>query len=381
MLLREIPGHTALKLQLLRNVAEGRISHAQLFSGPEGSGALPLALAFAQYIACEQRSGDDSCGSCPSCLKMNKLIHPDLHFSLPVNQEGGTDSLHTTPFLSQWREVYLANPWLGLDDWVGTLDIGNKQPFISAYEAHEIIKALNFAPVESEYRFLVIWLPEKMRMEAANRLLKTIEEPPEKTLIMLITQEYDSLLKTILSRTQLVKVNRLTIDEASEILQHITGLESGRCKLAAEVAQGNVVQARWLLQHGDEAEAQLDLFRNWMQSCYGFMIADLLRLTDLFAKESREWQKSFFAYALYIIRQTLLMNHEAKLSHVTPSEHAFIDKFRRFFHPLNYSVISGYIDDAVYHTERNAHSKILFFDLSLLIADVFRKEKEKALKA
>jgi DNA polymerase-3 subunit delta' len=377
----DIPGHQSLKQNLVKNVTEGRISHAQLFSGPEGAGALPLAIAFAQFIACTQRTSEDSCGICPSCLKMKKLIHPDLHFSLPVNQEGSTDSLHTKPFLSAWREAFISNPWLGLDDWVNKLDIGNKQPFISAFEAHELIKSLTFTPVESEYRFLLMWLPEKMRQEGANRLLKTIEEPPEKTLIILVTQDYDGLLKTILSRTQLVKINRLSVNEASLVLHRITGLDEARCRLAAEITEGNVVQGRWLLQHGDEAEAQLDLFRTWMQSCYGFMIPELLRITDLFAKESREWQKSFFAYALYIIRQTMLMNHEAGLSHVTPSEHAFIDKFRRFFHSGNYGVIASYIDDAVYHTERNAHSKILFFDLSLLIADVFRKEKEKAARA
>lgn len=378
MQFREIPGHDELKLKLCKNVAEGRVSHAQLFSGREGSGALPLALAFMQYISCTARTADDSCGTCPSCLKMSKLIHPDLYMALPVNQEGSTDSLHTTPFLVKWREAYLKNPWLGLEDWVDVLDIGNKQPFISAFEAHEIIKALSLSPVESEYRFVLIWLPEKMRAEAANRLLETIEEPPDKTLIILVTKSYDSLLKTILSRTQLVKVNRLTIPEATSVLQKITQLDTGRCNLAAEIAQGNVVQARWLLQHGDEAEAQLDLFRTWMQSCYGFMVPELIRLTDLFAKETREWQKGFFSYALYIIRQTLLMNSEASLAHVTPSEKAFLDKFRKFFHPGNYSIITEYIDEAVFHAERNAHSKILFFDLSLLIADVFRKEKEKA---
>jgi len=381
MQFRDIPGHAQLKQHLIRNVKESRISHAQLFSGPEGSGALPLALAFAQYIACEQKESDDSCGQCPSCLKMSKLIHPDLHFSLPVNQEGGTDSLHTRPFLKQWRDTFLSNPWLGLDDWVGSLEIGNKQPFISAFEAHEIIKTLSLAPVESEYRFLLIWLPEKMRAEAANRLLKTIEEPPEKTLILLITQEYHNLLKTILSRTQLVKVDRLSIDEASEVLHRITGLDAGRCRLASEVAQGNVVQAGWLLQHGEEAEEQLNLFRSWMQSCYGFNLPELLKIADTCAKGTREWQKSFFSYALYMIRQTLLMNHAAELSHVTPSEHAFLDKFRKFFHPENYEIISGYIDDAIFHLSRNANSKILFFDLSLLIADVFRKEKEKLQKA
>lgn len=377
MLFKDIPGHSGIKKQLISSLQENRISHALLFAGPEGCGTLPLAIAYAQYIACKNRSGEDSCGTCPSCIKMQKLVHPDLYFSLPVNQEGSTDSLHTKPFLNNWREMFLKNPWLGQDDWVESLDIGNKQPFISAYEAHEIIKALQYKPVESEYKFMIIWLPEKMRTEAANRLLKTLEEPSEKTLIILVSHDYNSLLKTILSRTQLIKVNRLSIDDSAAILHRITGAGINTCRLSAEIEEGNIVKARWLIQNSEEADAQLDLFRSWMQACYGFIVPEMLRITDLFAKESREWQKGFFAYSLYIIRQTMLMNHRDDLVHSTPNEEAFINRFRKFFNPGNYSLISQYINDASYHAERNAHGKILFFDLSLLIADVFRKEKER----
>lgn len=380
MQFRDIVGHAEVIKRLRGTLEEGRISHAQLFAGPEGCGSLPLALAYVQYIACPHRTAEDSCGTCPSCIKMQKLIHPDLHFSLPVNQEGSTENLHTKPFLNAWRETFIRNPWLGLDDWVESLDIGNKQPFISAFEAHEIVKVLHFKSVESAYKFLIIWLPEKMRAEAANRLLKTLEEPPEKTLIILVSQDYGSLLRTILSRTQLVKINRLGVDEAAQILEKITGANAETCRLAAEIEEGNIVKGRWLVQNSEEADEQLDLFRKWMQSCYGFMIPELLRLTDLFSKESREWQKGFFAYALYIIRQTMLMNHNNQLVHSTRQEAEFIERFRKFFHPGNYSVISEYINEASYHIERNAHSKILFFDLSLLIANVFRKEKEKAIK-
>jgi DNA polymerase-3 subunit delta' len=222
---------------------------------------------------------------------------------------------------------------------------------------------------------MIIWHPEKMRVDASNRILKTLEEPPNKTLIILVTQDYDSLLSTIRSRTQLIKVLPFTIEDASKILIDQSGKDPSACKLAVEIAEGNMAQARWLLENGDEANQLLDLFRNWMLYCYGFKIDELIPFTDRISKENREWQKGFLTYGLYMIRQTLLMNHQPSLNRITVAESAFIDKFRRFFNPGNYGVISEYINDAAVHIERNASSKIVFFDLSLLISEVFRKEK------
>ena len=373
----EIPGLENIKKRLLQLVQENRIPHAQLFVGSEGSAALPIVIAFAQYLACENKSDKDSCGTCSSCIKFLKLIHPDLHFSMPVNWEKPTDELHSQPFLEKWRNALLNNPYLGIDQWVDAIDIGNKQPFISNNEAIEIIKRLNFKAFESEYKFMIIWLPEKMRTEGANRILKTLEEPPDKTLIFLVSQHPEELLATILSRTQLFKVPAFTPKEAAQVLHKNTELPIERCTMAAEVAEGNLAQAIWLLENSEESEQQLALFRNWMLFCYGFQVGDLLKLTDTFAKEGREWQKGFFAYALYLIRQTLLMNHQPQLNRLTSSERTFLEKFSRFFHPGNYAVICGYISEASFHIERNGHSKIIFLDTSLQISDVFRKEKAR----
>lgn len=371
----DIPGHTLLKQRLVLSMQENRIPHAQLFTGPEGSAALPLAIAFAQYVACENKQPNDSCGSCGSCIKFKKIIHPDLHFSIPVNWEKLTADLHTQPFLEQWRAELVKDPYLGIDQWVETIDIGNKQPFISNKEADEIIRRLAFKPFESEYKFMIIWLPEKMRVEGANRILKTLEEPPEKTIILMVCQQPDELLATIRSRTQLMKVPAYTAQEAAQLLHQQSGLPMERCMMAAEVAEGNLAQARWLMENSQEADQQLELFRNWMLYCYGFQIGDLLKLTDVFAKEGREWQKGFFAYALYMIRQTMIMNHQPSLNRLTTGERGFLEKFSRFFHPGNYAQISSYINDASTHIERNGHPKIIFLDTSLQISDVFRKEK------
>lgn len=377
MLFSEIPGQSALKRQLVSGVLNGHMPHAQLIAGAEGSAGLAIALAYVQFIACENRQVEDSCGHCSSCLKMQKLVHPDLHFSLPVNWEKSTATLHTAPFIPIWREAVLNDPYLGLDDWISRIDIGNKQPFISAFEAHEIIKALQFVSVESPVKFMIIWLPENMRVEAANRILKTLEEPPDNSLILLVSQDYDNLLTTIRSRTQLLKVMPFTVDEAASILAQKTGRSIEACRAVTEIAEGNMSQAAWLMENSDEANNLLELFRQWMLCCYGFKIDELLPITDKFAKEGREWQKGFLTYGLYMIRQTLLMNHRPDLNRLTSEESDFITKFRKFFHPGNYDVIVNYISEAAYHIERNGSAKIVFFDLSLLISEVFRKEKAR----
>ncbi|MEX1188379.1 MAG: DNA polymerase III subunit [Bacteroidia bacterium] len=371
----KIPGQTALKRRLIAGVQNEHIPHAQLFAGPEGSASLPLAIAYAQYIACENKNLEDSCGNCSSCIKMQKLIHPDLHFSLPVNWSKDTKGLHTAPFLTEWREAYLKNPFLSLEEWSDSIDLEGKKPFISAHEAHEIIKALQFVSVESEYKFMIIWLPELMNENAANRILKTLEEPSPKTLIILVTQKYEQLITTVRSRTQLIKILPFTQAEATEVLVDRFGADPSRAKQIADITEGNIADAIWMLQSGDEAAILLELFRNWMQYCYGFKIDSLVTFADKIHKNSREWQKSFLTYCLYMIRQTMIMNHVPNLNRVTPEEFVFIDKFRKFFHAGNYELIEELIEEAIVQIGRYGSSKIIIFDVSLLIADVFRKEK------
>ncbi len=371
----KIPGQIALKRRLISSVQSGHIPHAQLFSGPEGSAALALSIAYAQYIACENRSPEDSCGSCSSCIKMQKLIHPDLHFSLPVNWVNPTTSLHTAPFLPQWREAFLRNPFLSIEEWSGYISLDGKKPLISAYEAHEIIKVLQYVSVESEYKFMIVWLPEFMNLSAANRILKTLEEPTPKTLIILVTRAYDSLLTTIRSRTQLIKVLPFNVADATKVLVDQFNADPAKAKQLADITEGNIAEALWMLESGDEAGDLLDLFRNWMQYCYGFKIDSLVALAEKVHKKEREWQKSFLSYSLYMIRQTMVMNNNSSLNRLSPAEFDFINKFRQFFHPGNYEQIVEYIEEAARQIDRNGSSKIIFFDVSLLISDVFRKEK------
>jgi DNA polymerase-3 subunit delta' len=205
MLFNEIPGQEEVKSQLIRSVNENRISHAQLFLGPEGSGSLALAIAYAQYISCTERKEIDSCGECSSCRKYQKLIHPDLHFSYPFIASKEKKVEVSTDVIAAWREAIIENPFLGLEEWMQTLDAENKQPNINIAECHDIIKRLTYKSFESEYKVLIMWLPEYLGTEG-NSLLKLIEEPPAKTLFILVAQNHDQILNTILSRTQLVKI-------------------------------------------------------------------------------------------------------------------------------------------------------------------------------
>ncbi|MGN6639894.1 MAG: ATP-binding protein, partial [Mucilaginibacter sp.] len=218
MQFKQIIGQEAVKQKLISTVKDNRVSHAQLFLGPEGSGSLALAVAYAQYLSCEDRLPDDSCGVCASCRKYQKLAHPDLHFSYPFFAKDKNDTSLT--FIEQWREALLANPYLSLDIWRGYLDAENKQANINIAECHQIIKKLSFKPFESAYKILILWLPEYLDKEG-NSLLKIIEEPQPNTLFLLVAQNQDQILNTILSRTQLVKIPALSYEDVkTELIEN-----------------------------------------------------------------------------------------------------------------------------------------------------------------
>lgn len=377
MRFEEIPGFQALKQVLINSVLNDHISHAQVFAGPEGSPALPLALAYARFIACENRQGTDSCTNCRSCIKFKKYVHPDLHFSFPVNRDGTkNEDLSSALYAAEWRTALLSNPFMNMEEWSGYMNLGTKTPLISANEAHEIIKSLQLVSVESEYKFMIIWLPEMMNLTAANKILKTLEEPPPKTVLLLVTADYENLLETIRSRTVLHRVRNFRPDDAAQVLSSRFNAEPDNAIKLAEIAEGNIADALWMLREGEEATGLLELFRSWMQFCYGFKIDELLMLSEKLAKSyKRDWFKSYLNYCTFMVRQSMLMNHSPDLNRLSDEESDFVNKFRQFFHPDNYGQISNFLEDAIAQISRNGSSKIVFFDLSLLIADMFRKEK------
>lgn len=244
MLFREVVGQQKLKQRLIQSVKENRISHAQLFVGAEGCGSLALALAYAQYVSCENKQQEDSCGSCTSCTKYQKLIHPDLHFVYPVaTTKSVTKDPVSDDFIKEWRECILSNPYLGLARWYEAIGVENKQGIINKFESAEIVRKLNLKTFEADYKVMIIWLPEKMNHVAANKLLKMLEEPPEKTLFLLVAENTSLMLQTILSRCQLIKVPKIDSDSMLKALVAKHNISEPTANSISKIANGNFLVA------------------------------------------------------------------------------------------------------------------------------------------
>ncbi|TDQ72189.1 DNA polymerase III subunit [Sphingobacterium yanglingense] len=370
MQFKEIVGHQSIKNHLINSVKNNRVSHAQLFLGPEGSGSLALALAYAQYINCEDRQEDDSCGHCASCRKYEKLIHPDLHFSYPFFAKGKEET--ATTYMDEWRKAFLTNPYLGLNYWREQLDSGNKQANINIAEAHDIIKKLSLKSFEAEYKVLIMWLPEYLDTQG-NALLKLIEEPPAKTLFLLVAENQDKIINTVISRTQLVKINKLHHDEMNSYLVEERKLDPKRAKEISFIADGNIQEALNLIhQHGENET--FSILVQWLR----FIVTDngkeLIGLTeDKLSKLGRENQKSFLLYAINMMRQIILMQQGLRnLVFLQEEEFAFVEKFSGLFQFEQLEEAINILEKTHYGIERNGNAKILFLDLSLQLVLLFK---------
>ena len=364
MQFKHIVGQDAVKQRLLNAVKEIRVSHAQLFLGPEGSGSLPLAVAYAQYISCENKQADDSCGECSSCRKYQKLMHPDLHFSYPFFAKHKDDTALT--FIEQWRSAFVTNPYLNLDTWRSYLDAENKQANINIAECHQIIKKLSFKPFESPYKILVLWLPEYLDKEG-NALLKIIEEPQPNTLFLLVAQNQDQILNTILSRTQLVKIPPLSYDEIKE---HLVAAFNQPEDTAAEIAylsNGSLNEALAMLK--DDNKGYHSVFLKWLRLCYANReMTEIMALVDQVAKMGRENQKNFVRYGINFMRECcLLLAGAGSLVHLPLQELETAQKMSNVMNIATAQEIVAELEKAHYHIERNANPKILFLDVSLQI--------------
>jgi len=375
MQFKDIVGHSAVKKRLIGTVKEGRISHAQLFLGAEGSGNLPMAIAYAQYNACENKTEDDSCGTCSSCLKFQKLIHPDLHFVFPVatNKSIKKDPI-SSKFLNEWRDLLLSsNGYIGLKDWQEKIETENKQLLIPKDESIEILKKLSLKTYESEYKIMIIWFPEKFNNTSANKLLKIIEEPPVKTLFILVAHDSELIISTILSRTQLVKVDKIEEQELSSELSKKYNLSNEKALSVAKLSDGNFVTAKQLIEHTNSEEYFYSLFTDWMRMGFKGDVIGLIKFSEDLAKIGREQQKQFLNYALHIFRESLIKNYgDNSLNRVSESENQFLAKFAPYIHGANCIDIIELFNQAIYHVERNANPKVLFLDVSLKITKLIR---------
>lgn len=385
MLFKEFLGQEKLKELLMQSVREQRVPHAQLFLGSKGSGNLGLALAFAQYVACTNKLEQDSCGVCPSCVKHQKFTHPDLHFVFPV---ATTASVKTKPvsknFLAEWRALLNDNVYFSLFDWLKHIGVENKQGIISVEESAHIVKDLSLKPYESDTKIMLIWMPEKMNIQAANKLLKIIEEPPHKTLFLLVAESAENMLATVLSRTQLVKLPRYSEAEVSNYL--ITrGTEQGKAQMISALVEGNINEALQLAEHAEDAEENSLRFVQWMRLCFSALqvkdIDKLVQWSEAMAKVGRENQKSFLLYASNVMRDALLKNYgvDAMMKMNVGGQNFTMDKFAPFIHAENCMEIMEELNMAQLHIERNANPKILFLDTSFKIARLLHKKLKQAI--
>jgi DNA polymerase-3 subunit delta' len=364
MLYEQIVGQQEPKQRLLKMVNEARVPHALLFSGREGCGNLPAAIAFAQHLFCTDKKNSGPCGNCVSCNKVSKLIHPDLHLVFPIAKSKDVKS--SNDLIKEFRETFLQNPYLTLNDWFNELSAENKQPIIPVEEANDILKKLSYTSYEGSYKIMVIWQPEKMNAESANKLLKILEEPPEKTVFILVSNSSDQLLATILSRVQLIPFYALDEKEIVEALTIQYKINPEVAKQTAILANGNYADAVSLLTQNEENVTFLNSFQNFMRLALRFDCGKAITWIDDNASIGREKQKQFLQYGLEVFRDSIMYNYgEKDLVRLSGSEKQFLEKFAPFVNQKNYEKLVEEFNSNYYYIERNANPKILFMDLIL----------------
>jgi len=378
MFFREIPGLDKVKTKLINSVKNKRISHAWLFAGPEGNGKLALALAYAQYISCENRLEDDSCGECPSCKKYEKLIHPDLHFVFPVFKNKKVQKPVSDDFIKEWREFLLDFPYFGLETWLYKIGVENQQAGIFTQESAEIIKKLNLKSYESEFKIMIIWIPERMNITASNKLLKMIEEPPPKTVFILVSEDTEKIINTILSRVQLLKVPKISAERMFDVIKEKYNFADDIITDIVNISNGNFAVAQRLIKNIEE-ERESEHFKRFtelMRNAYGLKISKLSDWTDEISAIGREQQKQFLLYCLRLVRENFILNkspeNKNKILFLTKKEKQFSEKFNTFINKNNIYDISNEFTEAYNHIERNGYSKLIFLDLALKTARLLK---------
>jgi DNA polymerase III subunit delta' len=376
MLFRDVIGHGALKQSMIKTINEGRISHAQLFLGAEGSGALPLALAYIQYLFCTNKSETDSCGKCSQCQRISKLAHPDVHFVYPVALSKEKDVAKSSDVFREWTEAFLNEPYLSLSDWMDFIGAENKQPTIPVEESKDILHKMSLMAMDGAYKTMIIWMPERMHLFTANKLLKILEEPPDKTLFILVS-ESSQLISTILSRTQLTKILRCDDVDLRDALVNKFSISPESATAIARACEGNYRLAQLMVKGEVDAEFNMQRFQQWMRACLNL---DGLKISEWINEVSsigREKQKQFLAFAIKTVRQSILLGLNYP-SGINPADEDFLNKFSPYINYENGPLIEEELNSAYYAIERNAHTKILFMSVSIKIHTLFPKRKKPA---
>lgn len=372
MLFSEIIGQDEIKDQLRRAVRQGRIPHAQLLSGQRGVGKMQLALAYAQYVACEHRTDDDACGVCPTCQQFHALQHPDLHLVFPIAREKDTDVCDT--YVKQFREMVQQNTYFDLQTWYQTLKVEKKQAVIYEKESSEILRKLSLKAYGDGYKFVIIWLAEKMNDVCANKLLKILEEPAPKTVFILVSEQPERLLPTILSRVQQIRVRQISeADIAKALVERNHIADTQQAQAIAHMAAGSYLRALQIISDDDNQSKNFEWYVKLMRNAYRvgqrreyMALVEMKEWCDDIAKLSREKQKDFLEYANRQTRENYIANFNIpQINYQTQAESQFTSRFAAFVTSRNIEALATQFETAQRQIEQNANAKIVFFDLCL----------------
>jgi DNA polymerase-3 subunit delta' len=372
MQFKKVIGQNKLKEKFIHTINESRISHAQLFLGQPGFGPLPLALAYAQYLSCSNKS-EDACGSCPSCQKHQKLIHPDLHFVFPLSSKQEKQK-EEDEIQNKWRELVLDNPYFNKDMWYTKLGMENQQGQIGKVQADEIVKKLSLKSFEGGHKIMIIWGAEYLNQVAANKLLKIIEEPPPSTLFILIAESSESILPTIISRTQIVKVPAIDHDSLRTHLNNQDGLSEPDIDNAIRLSNGNFLSALNAIESTEETQYNFEKFTHLMRLTYARKFMEIFDWVDELSGLGRERLKNLLAYCLKMIRENYMLNlGNNEIVYLSEPEENFSSKFNAFVNHKNAGLMAHEFANAMSDIERNGYSKLVLLDLSLKITKLIRR--------
>lgn len=361
--------------RLRKAKSEDRVAHAQLFLGPEGSGNLALALAYAQFLNCPNATPEDSCGTCPTCRKNSSFQFADLHFSFPYFNKTGSKETISDDFGTEWRNRLLLSPYFGVEDWTKELSKDNKQLIFSVPEAANIVRKLSLKSFEGGYKVMIIWMAEMIGEGVANKLLKIVEEPPANTLFFFVANSSENILNTILSRVQVIQVPKIDEASISAGLKHL-GVDDHKIQDIAHYSDGSWDVALRLRENNDPNEFLAMQFQTWMRHCYSKKIPALHAWSEKMAELTREDLKHFLLYSLDQMRQNLVLNYTSEnISRFTSSERAFAQKFSPFINHLNIEDIMLELEAAHRSVGQNVNNKILFFELSMRIFRLLNRKE------
>ncbi|WP_442265000.1 ATP-binding protein [Tenacibaculum sp. ZS6-P6] len=380
MTFEEIVGLEHIKKHLVTATENGRIPHAQLFVGKEGSGTLPMAIAYAQFLLCNFSNNAEACN-----IKCNKLQHPDLHFTFPVTTNDKVKKHPTSDlFLEEWRTFVNETPYGSLFDWLRHIGVENKQGQIGVDEAEDIVKKLSLKSYEGGFKVMIIWMAEKMNIAASNKLLKLIEEPPSKTIFLLVTEDEGKIINTIKSRCQALNFPSLSENDIVSFLTQKHDINQQDANRIAQQSEGNLNKALHLYHNDSNDLIFEEWFITWIRSAFkakgnASVIQDLIQWSEIISKSGRETQKQFLQYCLHFFRQAMLLNYGAPdLVYLIPQTANFkLEKFAPFVHSGNILTIEKEVNDAQYHIERNGNAKIILLDLSIKLTRLLHTKEQK----